>query len=235
MKRSARVSLAGPLLAIDTATSVATVALGSPDGRLLAEDAWVAGYRHGEELLPRIDGLLRSRDLRPPDLGAISVGTGPGAFTGLRVGLATAKGLAFALGRPIVGVPTRVALLEAARAAGAREPIVLLLPAGPADRVLVRSEAAGVAAGAVRLPPGVEAQLSPGTTVVAIDLAGRAAPEALALGEAARRGLAAALLRLAAERLAAGEADDLAGVVPEYVTLPRGVEREAGQVALGRA
>ena len=53
-------------------------------------------------------------------LGGLVVGTGPGAFTGLRVGIATVKGLAYALDLPVVGVPTGEALLAAARAPGRR-------------------------------------------------------------------------------------------------------------------
>ena len=105
----------GPLLAIDTATTRAVIALGSPDGAVVEARDWVAGYRHGEELLVRIDGLLRDRAVALADLGGLIVGTGPGAFTGLRVGIATAKGLAHALRLPIVGVPTGAALLAAVR------------------------------------------------------------------------------------------------------------------------
>jgi hypothetical protein len=72
--------------------------------------------------------------------------------------------------------------------------------------------------------------VAPGTTLVAVDLAGRAPAEACALGEQALAGLGAALLRLGANRLAAGDEDDLAGLVPEYVTLPRGIVRESGTV-----
>ena len=122
----------GTLLAIDTATSRVVVARGAFDGTLEDAAGWPAGYRHGESLLPAIERLLAPAGGRAA-IGAVVVGTGPGAFTGLRVGIATAKGLAHGLGCPIVGVPTGVALLAAAPAAGA-----LLLPAGPADRVLVR-------------------------------------------------------------------------------------------------
>ena len=78
---------------------------------------WPAGYRHGETLLPAIERLLGE-----PGVDAVatrrrsSSGPGPGAFTGLRVGIATAKGLAHGLGRPIVGVSTGEALLAAAAA-----------------------------------------------------------------------------------------------------------------------
>ena len=218
----------GPLLAIDTATSVAVVALGSADGRLEAEDSWSAGYRHGEDLLPRVRSLLAAQGVTLAELGGIVVGTGPGAFTGLRVGIATAKGIAHALSLPIAGVPSGEALLAAAAGTGVPAP-VLLLPAGPNDTVLVRAgRAPERLAGSA--PPAVE----PGEMLVALDLADRAPAEAVALGGRARGGFAAALLRLGAERLATGNGDDLARLVPEYVTLPRGVAATSGEVAWSR-
>lgn len=212
------------ILAIDTATARAVVALGDTGGRLVAESTWQAGYRHGEELLARIDGLLRSEGIALDQVRAIVVGTGPGAFTGLRVGLATAKGLAHALDRPIAAVSTARALLESAASSGAAPPLALLLPAGPSDRVIVDD------AGARLLPGGREPDAPPGTTLVAVDLDGRAPSEAIALGAAATAGLASLLIALGARRLAAG-GDDLAAIVPEYVTLPRGVREEGGEVA----
>lgn len=224
------------LLGLDTATAVAMVALGGRDGSLRATAAWTAGYRHGEELLVRLDALLRTEGVGLASVGSIVVGTGPGAFTGLRVGLATAKGLAHGLAVPIVGISTGAALLEAARAAGASGPLALLLPAGPTDRVLVvpAPDPSHGHVTARRLAGDEEPSLPTGTTLVAVDLTGRAPGEAAELGETARAGLAAALLRLGAERLARGDEDDAASLVPEYVTLPRGVEREAGQVTMGR-
>jgi len=227
---------AEPLLVLDTATQEALVALARRDGRVRAVTSWTAGFRHGEELLARLDALLRAEAVDLATVAGIVVGTGPGAFTGLRVGLATAKGLAHGLGRPIVGISTGAALLEAARTAGASGPLALLLPAGPSDRVLVTRDPSGSpgAATARRLAGDEDAALPAGTTIVAVDLAGRTTPEALALGAAARTGLAAALARLGAERLANGDADDPAGLVPEYVTLPRGVVRAGGQVTMER-
>ncbi len=212
----------GPILLIDTATTRAVIALGGPDGALVEQRGWLAGYRHGEELLARIDGLLADRGVATAELGAIAVGTGPGAFTGLRVGIATAKGLAHALGLPIVGVASGIALLDAALAAPTAAPapaqLVLLQPAGPSDRVLTRrGERPAI------LPGGTDPDLRPGERLVAVDLAGRADEGAVGLGEAAVEGLAAAMLATAAGRLASGDADDLATLVPEYVTLPRGV------------
>lgn len=206
----------GPILAIDTATTRAVIALGDPGGVLLESRDWVAGYRHGEELLARIAGLLADRGLEPAALGGIVVGTGPGAFTGLRVGIATAKALAYALALPIAGIGTGHALLAAAGGG----PAALLQPAGPSDQVLSRIDEPPVI-----LAGGMAPGLRPGERLIAVDLAGRAPEEAVALGAAAGTGLAAALLELGAARLAAGP-DDLARLVPEYVTLPRGV-REA--------
>ncbi len=110
-----RVIAGGPLLVVDTATTTAVIALGTPDGAVIATRSWVAGYRHGEELLAQVEGLLADQGVDRRDLGGLVVGTGPGAFTGLRVGIATVKGLAYALGLPVVGVPTGEALLAAAR------------------------------------------------------------------------------------------------------------------------
>ncbi|MEI7742478.1 MAG: tRNA (adenosine(37)-N6)-threonylcarbamoyltransferase complex dimerization subunit type 1 TsaB [Chloroflexota bacterium] len=207
----------GPILVIDTATTHAVIALGGPDGELLEARSWIAGYRHGEELLARIEGLLADRGLAAADLGGLVCGTGPGAFTGLRVGLATAKALAHALRLPIAGVATSSALLAAAGASTGGAAAVLLQPAGPSDRVVTR---AGV--DPFILPGGTELDLVPGEVVVAVDLAGRAPEDATIRGDAACTGLATALLEAGLARLAAG-GDDLARLVPEYVTLPRGV------------
>jgi len=213
------------LLAIDTSGTNALVALGEADGTLLAERRWVAGYRHGEQLLTQIDGMLTAAGVALAGLSGIVVGTGPGAFTGLRVGLATAKGLAHGLGLPIAGVPTSEALLLAASLAGATEgtKAALLLPAGPSDRVVVIDGRARLLRG------GEEPDLDADTTLVAVDLPDRAPGDALALGQAAESGLAAALLRLGARGLAAG-GDDVSRLVPEYVTLPRGVPVAKGEV-----
>lgn len=218
----------GPLLAIDTATSRSVLALGAVDGTLLAADTWPAGHRHVEELLPRLEALLAGHgwDRRAlAGVAGIVVGTGPGAFTGLRVGLATAKALAVAFGRPLVAIGSGAALLAAAAAADPEtDPrrFVLLLPAGPAGRYLVTG--AGT-----RLAPGAELpDLPVDAVLVAVDLAGRAPDAALARGEAATDRFPGVLLRLGAARLAAGDADDPARVVPEYVSLPRGTASAAG-------
>ncbi len=228
------------LLAIDTATSRVVVAAADPGGDLLGVTTWEAGRTHGAGLLPAIGRLHGEANLRRSRIRAVIVGTGPGAFTGLRVGLATAKALAHELGVPIAGVSTGEALIRAAAAAeaveaaavGAAAPdigrIVLLLPAGPNDRHVVR---AGVPP--ELLPGGTEPDLRAGDVIIAVDLDARAPADAVARGEAARAGLAGTLAALGAARLADG-GDDLARLVPEYVSLPRGVRAESGEVAWSR-
>lgn len=220
----------GPILAIDTATSVAVVALGDTGGRLLAADSWSAGQRHSEDLLPRIAALLGGASMRPGDLGAIVVGTGPGSFTGLRVGLATAKTLAHQLVIPLAGVSSAEALLLAAMVGtGGTGRGVLLLPAGSSDRVITRAGARPAL-----LPGGRDPELAPGELLVAVDLAGREASGVLARGALAQAGLAAALVLMGAARLASGNADDAVRLVPEYVTLPRGVPAASGEIEWSR-
>ena len=214
------------LLAIDTATSRVVVAAADLDGAPLGASTWEAGRTHGASLLPAIGRLTGEANLRRSRIRGVIVGTGPGAFTGLRVGIATAKALAHELGVPIAGVSTGAALLAAS---GTGDRGLLLLPAGPNDRLVIRAGAA-----AVLLPGGSEPTVEPGDILVALDLDGRAPADAVARGELARAGFAEALVRLGAAKLAAGDADDLARLVPEYVSLPRGVTRESGEVAWSR-
>lgn len=214
----------GWILAIDTATSLVVVAAGSPDGSPLGVRTFAAGHRHGSHLLPAIDALIAGADLGLDRLVGVVVGLGPGAFTGLRVGLATAKTLAHALGVPIVGVSTGEALLHAAAAAGLRrgsDGAVLLLPAGPHDRVIVTAGAGP------RLEAG-DAGAEP-AGAIAIDLGGRASDAAVERGRRALSELPGMLLRAGAERLAAADVDDVERLVPAYVSLPRGMTTEVGE------
>jgi len=212
------------LLALDTATRQAVVAVGDGEGRVLATETWVAGHLHGERLLVSVLATLQRAGLGIGDVGAIVAGTGPGSFTGMRVGLATAKGLAFGLGVPVVGVPTAVAL--AAASAHRSGTVVLMQPAGPSGRyvTVLRLDADGVASianGPSFVASDRDDAIPTGARAVAVDLP--AAPrDASAAGGAALAGLAEALVRLGRERLASTGPDDLADLAPAYVTLPRG-------------
>ena len=92
-------------LAIDTSTRTAGVAL-AHQGQILAELTWRAEHNHTVQLMPAIDYLLQRDDLKPSALEAIMVAVGPGSFSGLRVGMSAAKGLAMSLEIPVVGVGT---------------------------------------------------------------------------------------------------------------------------------
>jgi tRNA threonylcarbamoyladenosine biosynthesis protein TsaB len=96
------------ILAFDTATDVATCAL-VDGGETLGE-----GASRPQALLAEIDRLLVAAGKTPPDLDALVVGTGPGSFTGTRIGLAAARGMTLALGIPAAGVSTLDALAAAA-------------------------------------------------------------------------------------------------------------------------
>jgi tRNA threonylcarbamoyladenosine biosynthesis protein TsaB len=90
-------------VAIDTASDLAGVAL-SEDGALLGSATWRTRQNHSKELLPTLDWLLGRHDRAKEDIGAIFVCLGPGSYAGLRVGLSTAKALAYGFGVPIIGV-----------------------------------------------------------------------------------------------------------------------------------
>jgi tRNA threonylcarbamoyladenosine biosynthesis protein TsaB len=96
------------ILAFDTATEIATSALVA-DGEVLGERVSRAAT-----LLEDVDALLRQGSVRPGDVSALAVGVGPGSFTGVRIGLATARGLALALDVPVAGVSTLDALAAGA-------------------------------------------------------------------------------------------------------------------------
>ncbi|MGQ9583880.1 MAG: tRNA (adenosine(37)-N6)-threonylcarbamoyltransferase complex dimerization subunit type 1 TsaB [Anaerolineae bacterium] len=95
----------GCILGIDTATRVAGLALGD-ENRLWAEEVWYCAETHTVELLPRLDRMMKHLARTPADLNAVAVSIGPGSFTGLRIGLSVAKGLALSHGLPLVGIPT---------------------------------------------------------------------------------------------------------------------------------
>ncbi|WP_181765681.1 tRNA (adenosine(37)-N6)-threonylcarbamoyltransferase complex dimerization subunit type 1 TsaB [Streptomyces albidus (ex Kaewkla and Franco 2022)] len=111
------------LLALDTATPAVTVALYDTDGdRVLAAADQVDARRHGELLLPSVDRVLREAGRSLDEVGRLIVGVGPGPYTGLRVGLATAEAFGAALGTPVLGL---CSLDGIAYASGLESPFVV--------------------------------------------------------------------------------------------------------------
>ncbi|MBS0569940.1 MAG: tRNA (adenosine(37)-N6)-threonylcarbamoyltransferase complex dimerization subunit type 1 TsaB [Proteobacteria bacterium] len=105
------------LLAIETATEACSAAL-SIDGRII-ERSEIAPRRHAELILPMIESLLAEAGISRVQLDGVAVGRGPGAFTGVRLAIAVAQGLALALDIPVVPVSSLAALAQDAPDAGA--------------------------------------------------------------------------------------------------------------------
>lgn len=101
------------ILHIETSTKVCSVAL-SDDQRLLDVAEMTEGMNHSAQLAPMIEQLLERVGLKARQLGAVSVSSGPGSYTGLRVGGSTAKAMSYSLGIPLIPVPTLQALAVAA-------------------------------------------------------------------------------------------------------------------------
>ena len=114
------------ILSVETATLAGSVALSRGDD-IIAAFAGDSGTSHSNTLLNDIDKLLHEAQVDLSDIDLFAVATGPGSFTGLRIGIATVKGLAATLDRPCAGVPT---LHAVALSAGASDQSVALLPAG---------------------------------------------------------------------------------------------------------
>ena len=106
------------ILAMDTATMVSSVAVATEE-RVLAELTAETRFTHSETLVPNIDEVLRFADVKREEISAVAVSLGPGSFTGLRIGLAAAKAIAYALEIPLVGVPTLEVLAAAFPSPGA--------------------------------------------------------------------------------------------------------------------
>jgi tRNA threonylcarbamoyl adenosine modification protein YeaZ len=202
------------IIAIDGASTDLGLALSEVDGTPIADDAWSSAQRQSAELLPHLLDLLGRAERPLADTAAVAVGTGPGSFTGLRVAMALGKGLALALERPILGVPSLAAWLEADPAA-----VAAVARAGAREAyVLARGEATPAIADRDRLAP-----LLGGAAVIApTELAeGWAIP-----GARMPRG-APAIAAIAARRLTDDpDGDDLRRIEPIYLRAPRGLRDE---------
>ena len=112
-------------LGLDTASTYLALALWSPEAGPLATFCDAVGRDHAKRLVPELEGLLERAGVRRRDIRGVGVGLGPGSYTGLRVGVAAAKGLARGLGVPIVGRGSLEAMAYGALG-GAEEAVVAL-------------------------------------------------------------------------------------------------------------
>lgn len=103
------------ILHLETATKVCSVAL-SLDGELIAlKETEEDGYSHGENLNCFIENVLKEASIKIQQVSAISLASGPGSYTGLRIGAATAKGLCYALEIPLIAIDALTCLAEIAK------------------------------------------------------------------------------------------------------------------------
>jgi tRNA threonylcarbamoyladenosine biosynthesis protein TsaB len=128
-----------PMLAIDTSTEIAGVAVLGGGARVAL--SWDAGRNQTTTVLDQIDRCLALAGLGPADLAGIAVATGPGMFNGLRVGMSLAKGLAYGLDRPILGIPTL--RITAEPWIGLGRDVIAVVAAGRGRVVWQRFSAAG--------------------------------------------------------------------------------------------
>ncbi len=217
------------ILAIETATGCGSVSLtrgGVEDGRLLAEATVQPEVTHSRRLLGSVDWIMKGAGVEWPDVDGVAVSLGPGSFTGLRIGMAAAKGIVFTTKVPFLGVQTLDAislscpvidrplwcLLDARKQEvyaacyqpdnnGRPEcitPAEVIRPAILADRIREPVMLAG---------PGVDEYYDLFSSIESVQLI----PAALSSPRAARVGF------LAAEQMAAGESMDPATAAPLYV------------------
>nr|WP_326166915.1 tRNA (adenosine(37)-N6)-threonylcarbamoyltransferase complex dimerization subunit type 1 TsaB [uncultured Oscillibacter sp.] len=105
------------ILALETAAKAVSAAI-TEDGKVLASGYQDTGLTHSRTLMPIVEGLLRNTGMTVGDLDAVAVSAGPGSFTGVRIGVSAAKGLAFAGDKPCIGVSTLAALARNVAFAG---------------------------------------------------------------------------------------------------------------------
>ena len=182
------------LLAIDTALAACSAAVFDTDGGIIAFDSEAMTRGHAEALMPMIARVMAKAETKFADLDRIATTVGPGSFTGLRVGVSAARGLALAAGKPAVGVATTTALAAPYLAENDKVPVLIAIDArndqaymqafGEGGRVLMPAQLAPIRAlsaltfGPMRVVGSAAwkvAELWPPEQAVTID--GRGAPD----------------------------------------------------------
>ncbi|MCC6170341.1 MAG: tRNA (adenosine(37)-N6)-threonylcarbamoyltransferase complex dimerization subunit type 1 TsaB [Caldilineaceae bacterium] len=228
------------LLALDTATTAASVAIYNLEsGALLAESTWQARRRHTQDLLAEAQRLLAQVGRAPAQITALASTTGPGSFTGVRIGLSALKGIGLGLAQPprVVGVPTLAVTaapwVDVASASGAQicayiqagrgrynwcffeRKDSLWRPSAADHRAGTAGELAATLAGIDAAPIWLVGEPAPDLSDAAAALAHVTLVDAVS---AWRR--AGHLAHLAAQHLAQGVCDDLAALQPLYLQNP---------------
>lgn len=221
------------LLAIDTSTRQAGIALYDGARGLVSEYNWHSANRHTEELLPAISQMLAQAGVKPGGLRAAAIALGPGSFTGLRVGLAAAKGLVLANGLALLGIPSLdvvayphqsqpapvIAVLQAGRGRVYWAPYAHG-PGGWAAQEPARLSTVPELANTVVRPVIFAGELSAADRETLSSWAGRARANFLPPALSLRR--AGYLAELGWRRFEVGEADDPAALSPIYLQQPDG-------------
>jgi tRNA threonylcarbamoyladenosine biosynthesis protein TsaB len=219
------------VLAIDTATEALSVALLDSRG-LLARRFAVIGRGHAEQVLPWVHQVLAEAGWALTDIGGIAVSRGPGAFTGVRIGISAAQGLAFGLAIPVFGLSTLEAVAAGAALRAAENGVVCDTVVAALDARMgeVYAASARIAGDAVRLE--WEALCAPSQLAVKVGSAGSTvlAGHGFSAYPDCAEGFrsvvasypdvlpdAAVIGRLAYARLAAGEGVDAAALEPVYL------------------
>jgi tRNA threonylcarbamoyladenosine biosynthesis protein TsaB len=222
------------LLALDSATDLASAALYDGE-RVLAEVSWHSARRHTVELLPQVDTLCALMGLTAADVSGIAVAVGPGSFTGIRVALSLAKGIASARQLPLLGVSTLDAIAHPHR--GQPLPVTALVQAGrgrvcwayyapDADTVPwptgtpAQISSVEAVAQATRCPTLFAGEVLPATRATLVTQLGS---QAHFVSPALTLRRASYLAEIAWPRFLAGHRDDLASLAPIYLhELPPG-------------
>ena len=210
-------------LSIDTASDWASVAL-SQEGRLKGEVTWRCYREHSTQLMPMVETLLSRLRIDKSELTAVFVCTGPGSYAALRVGVSTAKGLAFALGIPIVGVGRLE--IEAYQYAACGSPVCALHRAGRGEVAWAvyqgpKAEWREIASPRMSSPQEMMAHIPKRTLLCGEEddrLDEMLAEAGVSVAPSRRR--ADYVAELGWWRLAAGQADDVRALAPLYLREP---------------
>jgi len=222
------------VLAIDTALAACSAAvLDTEYGGIVASESLSMIRGHAEALLPLLKRVMDRAELRFPDIDRIAVTTGPGSFTGLRVGIAAARGIALAADKPAVGLTTLAAYAAPHMAADDRLPVVAAIDARHSHVYLQVFGPGGRILSAPRLAPLREAIAAAAKTSSAIvGSAAQSVAEALSAMDAVPATVDA---RAAPDiawvaRLGAVVAEDQSPLKPQYLRAPDAQPQNAAQL-----